>query len=159
MHRRTIFVIAGTAAFLLLTAPLGAQQLPRSTGWGARMMMVPIMTAYGGYTALCNPRAAARAQWGVEQIQKLVNPRESQRAALNDLKAAAAKAMDLTAGACPREIPRTSSERLPFTERRLVAIAEAVRTVGPPFAAFYASLSEEQKARLDAGPRWRRWRR
>jgi hypothetical protein len=123
------------------------------------MMMEPIVIAYGGFSASCNPRATARAQWGAEQIEKAVNPAESQRAALNDLKAAAAKAMDLTASVCPREIPRTSSERLSFTERRLAAIAEAVKTIGPPFAAFYDSLSNEQRVRLDVGPRRWRWRR
>jgi LTXXQ motif family protein len=126
---------------------------------GARMMMLPIVAAYGGYSALCNQRAVARAQWGVEQIEQAVNSTELQRPELEDFKSAAAKAIDLTTGVCPRAIPRTSNERWTFTERRLTAIAQAVATIRPSFEAFYVSLSEEQKARLDAGPRRWRWRR
>lgn len=157
MPRSIIFAVVGATVSLFLTTPLAAQ--PRANGWGARMMMLPIMAAYGGYNALCNQRAIARAQWGVDQIEKAVNPSAPQSAAFDDLKGAAAKAIDLTTGTCPREIPRTSNERLSFTERRLTAIAQAVRIIGPPFEAFYALLNEEQKARLDAGPRRWRWRR
>ena len=151
-------VAVSTAAFLLLTAPLAAQQVPKADAWGARMVMEPIMLAYGGFAASCNPGAAARAQWGVEQIEKAVSPGESQRAAFNDLKVAAAKSIDLTAEMCPRELPRTSSERLLFTERRLAAITKAVKIIGPSFATFYASLNNGQRALIDAGPH-RGWRR
>jgi hypothetical protein len=34
---------------------------------------------------------------------------------------------------------------------------EAVKIVGEVFDTFYSSLSEEQKVRLDAGPRRWRW--
>jgi hypothetical protein len=158
-YRTTTFAIAGTAVFLLLTMPLMAQQLSGNFGWGARMVMEPIIMSYGGFAALCNLRAAARVEWTLEQIEKVVKPTESQTAAFAAVKAAAVKAIDLRSGACPREIPRTSSERLSFTKRRLEAILEAVKTVEPPFVSFYASLSDEQKARLDAGPRRWRWPR
>ena len=159
MYRRTTLVALGTTIFLVLTAPLMAQQPTKASGWGAKMMMEPIIMAHGGFGAICNPRAAAQSQWGVEQIEKTVNPTESQRAAFNELRTAAVKATDLTAGACPREIPRTSGERLSFTKRRLEAILDAVKTIDPVFAKFYASLSDEQKVRLDAGPRRWRWPR
>jgi hypothetical protein len=159
MYRRTTLVALGTITFLVLTTPLMAQQLTKELGWGAKMMMEPIIMAHGGFAAICNPRTAARAQWGVEQIEKTVNPTESQRAAFDELKAAAVKAADLTAGTCPREIPQTSGERLSFTKRRLEAILDAVKTIDPVFAKFYATLSDEQKVRLDAGPRRWRWPR
>jgi len=42
------------------------------------------------------------------------------------------------------------------------AMLQAVKTVRPAFDAFYASLDNDQKARLDSiGPRrwgWQRWR-
>ncbi len=44
-------------------------------------------------------------------------------------------------------------------EKRIAAILRAVTLVRPAFDAFYASLSDEQKARLDAGPRRWRWPR
>src|SRR5262249_1962547 len=119
-------LVAGVAFCLLMQpASLLAQQLPRGSGWGARMMMEPVILAHGGFSALCNPRAAGRATWGVEQIEKAVQPTEAQRGALHNLKAAATKAADLSAGACPKEIPRSSNDRLAFLEKRLAALREA----------------------------------
>jgi hypothetical protein len=159
VHRTIVWAVGGTAALFLLTAPLAAQQLTKNSGWGARMILEPVILAHGGFGSLCNSRAAARSQWGAEQIEKVVQPTESQRVAFDELKAAAAKATDLSAGACPREIPKFSSERLSFMKRRLEATLAAVKTVEPPFAAFYAALGDEQKARIDAGPRRWRWPR
>jgi hypothetical protein len=160
IYRKTIFVAAVITTSIWLTAPLLAQQPTlKSSGWGARMIMEPIIMAHGGFAATCNPRAAARAQWGVEQIEKAVSPIESQRAAFAELRAAAVKAVNSTVSACPREIPLTSGERLSFTKYRLEAILSALDAVAPAFAALYASLSDEQKARLDAGPRRWRWPR
>jgi hypothetical protein len=36
-------------------------------------------------------------------------------------------------------------------EKRLDAMLQAVKTVRPAFESFYASLDDQQKARLDAG--------
>ena len=121
------------------------------------MMMEPVIMAHGGFNALCNPRAAAKAQWGADQIEKAVNPTAAQRVAFDELKAAAVRATSLAAGACPRAIPQTSDQRLLFTMRRLEAIVEAIKTVAPAFDTFYTSLSDEQKGRIDAGPRRWRW--
>lgn len=44
-------------------------------------------------------------------------------------------------------------------EKRLDAMSQAVKTVRPTFEAFYATLSDEQKAKLDSGfHRGRLWR-
>ena len=151
-YRMTSFAAMSVATLLVLSGPSMAQQPTKDVGWGARVMMEPIILAYGGFAALCNPRAAARAQWGVEQIERAVKPTEAQRAAFNELKAAAAKATALTPSACPQGIPRTSRERLSFTALRIEAILEAIKTVAPAFATFYDSLGDEQKAQIDAGP-------
>jgi LTXXQ motif family protein len=43
-----------------------------------------------------------------------------------------------------------------FMERRMEAMLAAIKIVRPTFEAFYATMSDEQKARLDSvGPR--RW--
>jgi len=158
IYRRGL--VLGAAVWLLMQpASLLAQQLPRGTGWGARMVMEPVILAHGGFSALCNPRAAGRATWGVEQIEKAVQPTEAQRSALDDLKAAATKAADLSTGACPKEIPRSSNDRLAFLAKRLGALREATMILVPAVAAFHASLSDEQKVRLDVGPRRWRWPR
>src|SRR5499433_4064599 len=109
----------GFVWLLLQPAPLSAQTLPRGAGWGATMVIEPIIIAHGGFSALCNPRAAAQAGWGVEQIEKLVNPTGPQQAALAELKTAVTKAADTSTGVCPAQVPRSSQERLAFLEKRL----------------------------------------
>jgi len=151
--------MAAAGMLLLQPGPLLAQTLPRGSGWGATMVIEPIIIAHGGFSALCNPRAAARAGWGVEQIEKAVGPTGPQQTALDELKAAVVKAADLNQGVCPAEIPRRSSERLAFLEQRLAALRAAVHIVVPAFEALHASLTDEQKMRLDAGPRGWRWPR
>jgi hypothetical protein len=154
-----LFAVAWVAVLLLQPAPLLAQTLPRGAGWGATMVIEPVIIAHGGFSALCNPRAATQAGWGVDQIEKLVSPTGPQQPALAELKAAVTKAADTSAGVCPAQIPRSAQERLVFLEKRLAALREAVRLVVPAFEAFHASLNEEQKARLDSGPRSWRWPR
>jgi len=144
---------------LLQPTPLSAQTLPREAGWGATMVIEPVIIAHGGFSALCNPRAAARAGWGVEQIEKAVSPTGPQLGALAELKAAVVKAADRSKGVCPAQIPKRSNERLAFLEQRLTALRQAVHIIVPAFDAFHASLNDEQKARLDAGPRGWRWPR
>ena len=154
-----LFAAVGIIGLSLQPMPLSAQTLPRGAGWGATMVIEPVVIAHGGFSALCNPRAAAQAGWGVEQIEKLVSPTGPQQAALAELKAAVTKAADPSTGVCPAQIPRSSHERLAFLEKRLAALREAVHIVVPAFEAFHASLDDEQKAKLDAGPRGWRWPR
>ena len=114
--------------------------------------------AHGGLTALCNPKAAHLAGWGVDQIEKIVKPTETQRPALDDLRKIAAAATELSSSECPRALPESSRERLAFLEQRLSALHQVVKIVAASFDAFYGLLSEEQKARVDARPRRWRWR-
>jgi hypothetical protein len=155
--QHTAFAAAGIAA-LLLTAPAVAQL----SGWGPGMMMGPGMMGTGMMGAgLCDPRAAGLAEWRIEAIERAVHPTESQRPALNELKAASAKAAETIAAACPRNFPETAAARMEMMEKRLEAMLAAVKTVRPAFDAFYTSLTTEQKAALDrVGPRrwgWRWW--
>ena len=148
----------------------GAQAAPPSprgpgwgpgAGWGPGMMMGPGMMG-GGWGRMCDPRAAGLAEWRIERIERRVRPTEAQLKSLNELKAASTKAGEIVAAACPREFPASPTARLELTEKRLEAMLQAVKTVRPAFEAFYATLDDEQKARLTtAGPRhwgWRRWR-
>jgi hypothetical protein len=157
--QRKIIVLAAAIVFCAAeNAPAGAQTVPRGSGWGARVMIQPVVIAHGGFAALCNPRAARLAGSGVDQIEKVVSPSGSQRAALDVLRAEAAKAVDLSAGACPRTLPQNSRERLAFLEQRLSALRHATALVATAFDSFYVSLSDEQKAQVDSGPRRWQWR-
>lgn len=133
-------------------------------GWGPGMMMGPGMMGWGGRGGmgmLCNPRAAGMAEWRMERIERVVQPTEAQRAALNDLRTASTKAAEQIAAACPRQFPASATARMELMEKRLETMLAAMKTVRPAFDAFYATLSAEQKAKLDqAGPRrwgWRHW--
>jgi LTXXQ motif family protein len=136
-------------------------------GWGPGMMMGPGMMGWGGgmggMGAMCDPRGAGLAEWRMERIERLITPNEAQRAALNDLRAASTKAAEIVAAACPREFPESATARLELMEKRLDAMQQAIKTVRPAFDAFYATLNDEQKARVNTGgPRrwgWHGWSR
>ena len=134
----------------------------RGYGWGPGVMMGPGMMGrggMGGIAAMCDPRAAGLAEWRMERmerIERLISPNEAQRAALNELRTASAKAAETVAAACPREFPVSASTRLDVMEKRLDAMLLAIKTVRPAFDAFYVTLTDEQKARINTGGP-RRW--
>ncbi|HET7190542.1 MAG TPA: Spy/CpxP family protein refolding chaperone [Pseudolabrys sp.] len=140
---------------------------PRGFGWGPGMMMGPGMMGWsggrGGLGAMCDPRAAGLAEWRMERVERLITPTDAQRSALNDLRTASSKAADIVAAACPREFPANASMRLELLEKRLDAMQQAIKIVRPAFDAFYATLDDEQKVRINtSGPRrwgWRGWSR
>jgi len=102
---------------------------------------------------LCSGPVAGLASWPIEHIAKTVEPDETQRALLNDLKDATAQALDTLKASCPTELPNTPGGRIEAMHARLVAMLQAVRTVRPALEKFYRSLNDEQKARLNAlGP-------
>jgi hypothetical protein len=111
---------------------------------------------------MCSPRFAGLAEWRIDEIERAVKLTEAQQAALKELRAASTKAADSFAAACPSDWPKTATERLTVMEKRMETMLAALKTVRPAFDAFYGSLDDSQKARLDAvGPRrwgWQRWR-
>lgn len=135
------------------------------------MMMGPGMMGWGGggrggrgaFAGMCDPRAAGLAEWRMERIERVVKPNEAQRAALDTLRTASTKAAEMIAAACPQDFPTSAPARLEAMEKRMDSMLQAIKTVRPAFDAFYATLTDEQKARLNstAGPRgwgWHGWR-
>ena len=53
--------------------------------------------------------------------------------------------------ACPQDFPASATGRLETIEKRLDAMLTAIKTVRPAFDAFYATLTDEQKARINTG--------
>ena len=167
MKTLSISAAALAVAGLILAAPVIAQQIgpgpdnppaaggsdygPRGYGWGPGMRMGPGMMGWSGMGAMCDPGAAGLAEWRMERIERLINPTEAQRAALNELRAASSKAAATIAAACPREFPTGASARLELMEKRLDAMLAAIKTVRPAFDAFYATLNDEQKALVNSG--------
>jgi LTXXQ motif family protein len=101
-------------------------------------------------TQVCGERVPALTDWPVQQIAEAVQPDDAQRAALDDLKAAAAKAIDALQSACPGDLPNTPTGRLSAMRQRIEAMTQAVALVRPPLEKFYGLLSDEQKARFNA---------
>jgi LTXXQ motif family protein len=99
-------------------------------------------------------KACAQAKPGltnlpIEQIDEAVKPTEEQGKLLDALETATGNAVSVLQAACPEETPLTPPGRLQAMETRLKAMIEAANTVKPGLDDFYASLSNEQKARFN----------
>ncbi|MGY3622845.1 Spy/CpxP family protein refolding chaperone [Bradyrhizobium sp. USDA 10063] len=91
--------------------------------------------------------------WPIAEITGAVQPTPEQRALLDELKAASAKAADVFKQSCVDSYALTPPGRLRAMTNRVRATLEAVRIVRPALERFYDSLSDEQKARFNAlGP-------
>ena len=108
--------------------------------------------AGGGRRAIdvCSAQAAGLTDWPIDAIAQAVGPDDAQRAALDELKAAAAKAVDVLRAACPNELASTPIGRINAMDARLAAMLQAVRMVRPALTNFYQMLNDEQKARFNA---------
>src|SRR5262245_34020935 len=98
----------------------------------------------------CSNQAPELTDWPIERIFKVVQPTDAQRPALDELKAASAKAIEMLQSACPHDLPSIPAGRLAAMESRLQVMLAAVQTVSPALEGFYKSLSDEQKARFTA---------
>ena len=87
--------------------------------------------------------------WPADRIDQVVHPNGEQRAKLDALNGAASQAADTIKAACPSELPATPPDRLAAEGKRLQAMLQAVETIRPKLDDFYASLSNEQKARFN----------
>jgi len=99
---------------------------------------------------VCSDNAAQLTDWPIERISEVVEPTDAQRPALEELRAASAKAIDMLKSGCPRDLPSIPTGRLAAMESRLQVMLAAVQTVRPALERFYQSLSDEQKARFNA---------
>lgn len=100
----------------------------------------------------------ADESWGAriaDRIERVIRPTDAQKADLEALRAAIAKAEGQLKAGCPTEAELadgTPPARLALMEKRLNAGLEAVRTVRPAFDQLYAKLDDTQRDRL----RWLR---
>jgi hypothetical protein len=85
----------------------------------------------------------------IEKIEDALNPTDAQEAELNKLQDATNKAVSILQAACPDETPITPPGRLAAMEKRLQAMIDSANTVKPSLESFYASLTNEQKARFN----------
>lgn len=99
--------------------------------------------------ALCTQPDEGITAWPIAAIAEAVQPSREQKRLLDDLKKAAEAAAEAFRRACPESLPMTPPGRLQAMTMRLQATLDAVKIVRPALQAFYASLSDEQKARFN----------
>ena len=98
---------------------------------------------------MCNRQAGTFIHLPAQRIEQVVQPTAQQQSAFDDLKKAAQKAGDQLQSSCPTAVPKSPVARLDTIETRLGAIADAIKAIRPNLKNFYASLSDEQKARFN----------
>jgi hypothetical protein len=102
---------------------------------------------------LCGDPEKGITAWPIASIVQAVRPTPEQRALLDELKSAAAKAAAAFKESCGDSYPMTPPGRLRAMTNRISATLEAVRIVRPALERFYSSLNDEQQARFNAlGP-------
>jgi hypothetical protein len=99
--------------------------------------------------ANCSSEKAGISNLAINRIEDSVRPTEAQGAALDKLDAAMQKAVQALSTACPNAIPQTPVGRLDVMQKRVEAMIEAANIVRPALEELYASLSDEQKAKLN----------
>jgi hypothetical protein len=143
-------VAPGLAPSLAQTAGARAGQGTRSAAAPQpETILGPAMLRPGTADLACGTGPAGLAQWGIERIEQSLSLAGTPLGKFNDLKGASEKAVKFLQESCPTNDPVTPTGRLEAMERRLEAMLEAVRTVKPALDDFYASLTDEQKARLN----------
>ncbi len=131
-----------TMALDIVRPPLQQLEQSLSPAQKARFAAVPSDAAACG-------TAPAPTDWSVDDIDQSVQPDQSQRLALADLKQAfASTAVDLHAH-CPQPLPATPLARLEAIEAQLDASWRAALSMQVALATFESTLNEEQRGRFD----------
>lgn len=133
---------------------LNAEQRQRFAALNARAQQTRGGSAPGNdLAALCSRRGEGFTQLPVQRIEQVIKPTQQQLDAFEKLKAASTEAANRLQASCPTQMPQTPLDRFDAVEWRLQAMDETIKTVRPALASFYASLTDEQKARFNTlGP-------
>ena len=99
--------------------------------------------------AVCSGFAPGVVNFPATKLEDLTQPTPGQREALDELKAAFAKAARVLQAACPKQTPLTPVARLDAMEQRLEAMQEALTVIRGPLERLYSLLSEAQIERLE----------
>jgi hypothetical protein len=99
---------------------------------------------------MCGEDTKEVAGWPIDRIEQSVSPTEEQRHLLDDFANASIRASQAIKEACPTTVSFAPTGRLDAMQKRLEGMAEAINMVSPPLDKFYSSLTDEQKARLNA---------
>ncbi len=96
----------------------------------------------------CDAQAAELQKMRLDAVLETVQPSDAQRAALEQVRAAATGAANALTANCPKDVPAKLTDRLDATRASLDAIKTALGQLRPALVSAYATLDDEQKARL-----------
>jgi hypothetical protein len=99
---------------------------------------------------MCGEDSKEVAGWPIDRIEQAVTPTADQRALLDDFANASIRAAQAIREACPTKVSFAPTGRLDTMQKRIEGMVQAVDIVGPPLDKFYNSLTDEQKAGLNA---------
>src|SRR5262249_58828626 len=86
----------------------------------------------------------------IDRIGQAVQPTLAQRASLDELQDASIKAGERLKSECPAYQTLTPTGRVEAMEKRLEATLATVKTIQPPLAKFYNSLTHEHTTRFNS---------
>lgn len=86
------------------------------------------------------------------RIEQTVQPTEEQKAPLADLRSALQRSFEYIKAACPATRPLEPTARLDSMDDRIWAARQALLVTRAPIERFYATLTDEQKTRLNGQP-------
>jgi hypothetical protein len=96
----------------------------------------------------CMEQAAQLQNLPFDEIARIVGPNDTQRVALEALRASATAGAARVSAQCPQDEPAPPSARLEAVEQAIDTATATFAAIDPPLRAFYAALDDEQKARL-----------
>ena len=96
----------------------------------------------------CLQQAAELQSWPFERITQVVSPDDAQRSALEALRASTTAAAERLSAECPRSEGAPPWVRFEAVEPAIDMVMSSYAAVEPALRAFYATLDDEQKARL-----------
>jgi hypothetical protein len=164
---RTVLIASAALGITALLATAAAQPYGPGAGiLGPGMMtgpgvMGPWMMGRRGFGGMCNPAATGFAEWRTNRLAELIKLTDAQRTKFDEFKSASIKSAEVMRSACLGDVPETIVGRTETMEKRIDTMLQAVRTMRPALEAFYTTLSDEQKTRLDSNygrDRFWRWR-
>jgi LTXXQ motif family protein len=162
---RSLLIASAALGITALLATAAAQPLAPGGGFMGPGMMsgsgMMGMMGRRGFGPMCNPAATGFAEWRADRIAELVKLTDAQRAKFDEFKAASSKSAEVMRSACQADVPETIVGRTEAMEKRMDTMLQAIRTMRPTLEAFYATLDDAQKARLDSNygrGRFGRWR-
>ncbi len=96
----------------------------------------------------CDAQATELQKMRLDAVLETVQPSDAQRAALEQVRAAATNAANALTANCPKDVPAKLTDRLDAMRASLDAIKAALGQLRPALVSAYATLDDEQKARL-----------